>query len=268
VTHALAVASSSHQNNGAVVGKQLNSSRRKESARSNSASRASNGVCISNAAAATEAAVREDALEQMFVASRSKFLAMAHSILQNREDAEEAIQEAFLSAHCHLRSFEGRSALKTWLTRIVLNSALMMRRKRKPVTIKSLSETDGSSEEGWTESIPDLHPSPEALHAEHETFQFIDRVLEKMKPALRQAFTMTYYEDLSGAEASARLRVSCGTFKARLFRARRQVLDKTKRSRVTLVDKIPTRSTESWKRTGLQRFQGSVLKTTACAMEF
>jgi RNA polymerase sigma-70 factor (ECF subfamily) len=129
-----------------------------------------------------------------------------------------------------LRSFQGRSELKTWLTRIVLNAALMTRRKRKPVVTMSLSETDPSKDEDWTENIPDLHSNPEVVHAGRETLQVINGILGRMKPALRQAFTMTYYNDLSGAEASAKLRVSCGTFKARLFRARRQVLDKTERA--------------------------------------
>ncbi len=72
-----------------------------------------------------------EAFQEMFVASRSKFVAMAHAILRNREDAEDAVQDAFLSGYRHLRSFEGRSALTTWFTRIVLNAALMIRRKRK-----------------------------------------------------------------------------------------------------------------------------------------
>src|ERR1700744_4999304 len=114
--------------------------------------------------ATPEQVLRRDALEEMFVALRSKFVATAYSILQNREDAEEAVQEAFLSAHCHLRNFEGRSALKTWLTRIVMNSALMMRRKRKPIVIKSLSEAEASNEEDWAESLPDLYPNPEMIH--------------------------------------------------------------------------------------------------------
>jgi RNA polymerase sigma factor (sigma-70 family) len=212
-----------------------------------------------NAVATPEQTSLTKDLEEMFVALRSRFVATAYSILQNREDAEEAVQEAFISAHRNLQKFEGRSALKTWLTRIVLNSALMMRRKRKPVVIKSLSESDASNEEDWTENIPDLHPNPEMIHAQGETFQFIDGILEKMKPVLRQAFTMTYYDDLSREEASAKLRVSVGTFKARLFRARRLVLHKTKRARMTPTHKALATSSEAWKRRGLHGFQSSRL---------
>jgi RNA polymerase sigma-70 factor (ECF subfamily) len=173
----------------------------------------------------------------MFAASRKRFLAVAYSILRNREDAEDAVQEAFLSAYRHLRSFEGRSALRTWLTRIVMNAALMMHRKRKPSAVRSLSESGVSHDEDWTENIPDSQPDPEMIHAERETLEFIDEKLGKLKPLLRQAFTMAYFDELSGSEACARLGVSAGIFKARLFRARRRVFDQTDRALVAPIHK-------------------------------
>ena len=168
-----------------------------------------------------------EAFQQMFVASRPKFVALARAILRNREDAEDAVQNAFLSGHLHLRSFEGRSALMTWFTRIVLNSALMIRRRRKT---SLLSETGSSDDTRWMYDIPASQPDPEMAYAEQEGLQFINQLLGKMKPALRQAFTMTYYDELSGREASALLDVSAGTFKARLFRARRQLLNQVQRT--------------------------------------
>jgi RNA polymerase sigma-70 factor (ECF subfamily) len=173
----------------------------------------------------------------MFVAARPKFIAMAYAILRNREDAEDAVQNAFLSGYLHLRSFEGRSALRTWFTRIVLNAALMIRRKRKPSVIQPLPESSDSREVNWTENIATREPDPEMVHSERETLQLIDGILGKMKPPLRQAFTMTYYEELSGPEACAVIGVSAGTFKARLFRARRQVFDQTDRTLVAPIHK-------------------------------
>lgn len=170
------------------------------------------------------------AFQQMFVDSRHKFLAIARGILRNREDAEDAVQTAFISGHLHLRSFEGRSALTTWFTRIVFNAALMIRRKRKSPSANLLSETSSSDDIRWMYDIPDSQPDPEMAYAAQETSQFIEQLLGKMKPALRQAFTMTYYDELSGPEASAILGVSARTFKARLFRARRQLLSQTQRT--------------------------------------
>jgi RNA polymerase sigma-70 factor (ECF subfamily) len=186
-----------------------------------------------------EQVLRKDALEEMFVASHKRFVAAAQSILRNREDAEDAVQEAFLSAYRHLHSFEGRSALRTWLTRIVLNAAFMIQRKRKRKlsTIHPLPENNNSREVNWTENIPASDPDPEIVHAEREALQLIDGIVGKMKPALRQALTMTYFDELSGAEASALLGVSTGTFKARLFRAKQQVVAETGRALVAPIHK-------------------------------
>jgi RNA polymerase sigma-70 factor, ECF subfamily len=188
--------------------------------------------------------IGREAFEEMFVASRRKFVATANAILRNREDAEDAVQNAFLSGYLHLRSFEGRSALRTWFTRIVLNAALMIQRKRKPSTIQPLPENSNSREVNWTENIPASEPDPEMVHAERETVECINRILGKMNPVLRQAFTMTYYEELSGQEACAVLGVSAGTFKARLFRARRQVLDQTERILVAPIHKTTLSAAE------------------------
>jgi RNA polymerase sigma-70 factor, ECF subfamily len=191
------------------------------------------------------AAVGRETFEAMFVASRPKFVAMAHSILRNREDAEDAVQNAFLSGYLHLRSFEGRSALRTWFTRIVLNAALMIQRKRRFSPIQPLHENSNSHEDNWTENIPASEPDPEMVHAKRETRERINGILGKMNPALRQAFTMTYYEELSGREACAVLGVSPGTFKARLFRAKRQVLAQTQRSLVAPIHKTTLSEPES-----------------------
>jgi RNA polymerase sigma-70 factor, ECF subfamily len=189
--------------------------------------------------------IEKKAFEEMFVASRPKFVAMAHGILRNREDAEDAVQNAFLSGYLHLRSFEGRSALSTWFTRIVLNAALMIQRKRKPSIIQPFPENSNLPEVNWTENIPASEPDPEMIHAERETLKLVDGVLGKMKPVLRQAFTMTYYDELSRSEASAVLGVSAGTLKARLFRARRQVLDQTERALVAPIHKTVLRRPNS-----------------------
>ena len=184
----------------------------------------------------TEALGRQ-VLDEVFVSSHSRLIAIAYSILRNREDAEDAVQDAFLSGYRHLRSFEGRSALRTWFTRIVLNAALMIQRKRKQSTTKPLSGNSSSHEVNWTENIPASEPDSEMVHAERETLQFIDGILGKMKPILRQAFTMTYFDELSGSEACALLGISYGTFKARLFRARGELRKQAQRALRTSIHK-------------------------------
>ena len=173
-----------------------------------------------------------DALQEMFLASRPKFVGLAYSILRNKEDAEDAVQDAVLSAYVHLRNFEGRSAFTTWFTRIVLNAALMVLRKRTNSRIDSLPESASSGETSWTERIPTPQPDPEMVCAEVETLQLVDVLLGKMSPALRQSFTMAYYDEMSSREACTLLGVSIGTFKSRVYRARRHLMTLAQRSLV------------------------------------
>lgn len=209
---------------------------RKESVRSNSRALPSRDA-HKTAETRADAAERK-AFEEMFVASRPKFVAMARAILRNREDAEDAVQNSFLSGSLHLRSFEGRSALSTWFTRIVLNAALMIQRKRKRSTIQSPVTSNEWDEGEWTENLPAAEPDPEVIHAEREILEVVDGILGKMKPTLRQAFTMTYFDELSGPEACAMLDLPAETYKARLFRAKRQVFDQTKRVLARPVNRI------------------------------
>ena len=196
------------------------------------------------------------AFEEMFVASRPKFVRMAYAVLRNREDAEDAVQNAFLSGYRHLCTFEGRSALTTWFTRIVLNAALMIRRKRKSPWINPQPETSTSDDGKWMQDIPAPQPDPEMAYAERETLEFINAAIGRMKPALRQAVTMTYCDELSSQEACARLGASAGTLKARLFRARRQLLNHAQRALVTPV-RSANRSSSSADRRAPQHLAAS-----------
>jgi RNA polymerase sigma-70 factor (ECF subfamily) len=212
------------------------------------ASRESSSHQAHNVAETRAPVIGSDAFEEMFMASRSKFVAIARAILRNREDAEDAVQSAFLSGYRHLQSFQGRSALKTWFTRIVLNAALQIQRKRKPFTILALPENNNGHEVKWIENIPGWEPDPEMVHAEQETLQLMNGILGKMKPVLRQAFTMTYFDELSGPEVCAVLGVSLSTFKSRLFRARRQIFDQTERVLVAPIHKRTLSESEFLKR--------------------
>jgi RNA polymerase sigma-70 factor (ECF subfamily) len=179
-----------------------------------------------------------EAFQEMFLAARPRFLGMAKGILRNDADAEDAVQNACLSAYLHLHTFEGRSCLKTWFTRILINASLMHKRKHRAVVFGPYIEDD---EIGWTERIQVKTPNPEQAYAQEERLELIDGVVAKMKPLLRQAFTMTYYDEMSTQEACAALGVSCGTFKARLFRAKRQLFRRLKRNGVPRVRSLSLR---------------------------
>ncbi len=179
-----------------------------------------------------------EAVQEMFLALRSRFVGLAYTILRNRDDAEDAVQDAFLLACRHLRTFEGRSTFTTWFTRIVVNAALMMRRKRKPSWTQLHPESHTMDDTPWTERIPASQPDPEMVYAEGETFQLMDVLLGNMSPILRQAFTMTYYDEMSNEEAGALLGVTTGTFKSRLLRARRHLMKQARRSLVAPIRRV------------------------------
>ncbi len=179
-----------------------------------------------------------EAFQEMFLVSRPRFVRMAYTILRNKEDAEDAVQDALLSAYVHLRAFEGRSALTTWFSRIVLNASFMIRRKWKSSHIGFLPEPSTNDDTAWIEKIPASEPDPEMRCAEGETLEWVDHLLGKMSPTLRQAFTMTYFEEMSTAEAGAVLGVSVGTFKSRLFRARQHLTNQAQRSLVAPIHRV------------------------------
>lgn len=175
-------------------------------------------------------------VQEIFLASRRRFVRLAYAILHNREDAEDAVQDAMLLAYRHLRSFEGRSAFSTWFTRIVLNAALMIRRKRKRLPTE-FAEPHSVEETSWIERISDSHLDPEKAYAQEETLRWVEVLLGQMSPGLRQAFTMTYCEEISSKDAGVLLGVSTGTFKSRLFRARRHLVEEA--HRFTAKEHIP-----------------------------
>ena len=168
----------------------------------------------------------------MFLTGRPRFIRQAYAILRNQEDAEDAVQDAFLSAYRYLRTFEGRSAFTTWFTRIVFNAALMIRRKRKDFWIESVPGSSTDHDTSWIERIPDSEPDPETVFLRGQTFQFVHAFVDRMSPTLRQAFTMVYYREMSCAEGAAQLGIKTTTFKARLFRARQHLIKQVTRSRV------------------------------------
>ena len=183
-----------------------------------------------------------EAFEEMIQCSRPRFVGLAYTILRNKEDAEDAVQDALVSAFRHLPGFEGRSALSTWFTRVVLNAALMIRRKRKPRRIEPIPESASAEKTSVMEMIPDPQPDPEMACAKKETLQLIDALLGTMSPVLRQAFKMTYYDEMSCEQGGALLGVATGTFKSRVFRARQHLMYHAQRTLGASIPRNPCSS--------------------------
>jgi len=150
-------------------------------------------------------------------------------VLGNTEDAEDALQEGFLSAYRNLKRFEGRSQFSTWLTRIVINAALMRRRSQKARPAVSLDEPVHEDELPISERQADEGPSPEQLFAGTEIREMLRENLDELSPLLRTAFVLREMEGYSTGEAARKLGVTENTLKARLWRARHQLQERLSR---------------------------------------
>jgi RNA polymerase sigma-70 factor, ECF subfamily len=140
--------------------------------------------------------------------------------LRNVEDAEDAVQDALLSAYKYLGQFEGRSQLSTWLTRIVTNAAGMKLRKRARRETVSLDDHQETEIPTPAMELKDPQPNPEALCARAEMNEALRLGLAQLSPKLRSAFELRELAGLSTREAANTLGITKNTLKSRVVRAR------------------------------------------------
>jgi RNA polymerase sigma factor (sigma-70 family) len=149
------------------------------------------------------------------------FRRMAFRKLGNAADAEDAVQDALLSAYRHLDQFQGGAQLSTWLTTIVINSARMQLRKRSRHVQVSLDEPLGDEQQNFvSERIADDSPSPEERYRESELHDHVRQLLTQLSTPLRRAFQLRDLDGLTTQEAALILGIPTGTVKAQLTRAR------------------------------------------------
>src|ERR1700733_15149688 len=108
------------------------------------------------------------AFEAIWRSHAKRILRIAERITRNREDAEDAVQDSFLRAYVHLHDFDGRSSLSTWLTRIAINSALMILRKRRAVVEVSIDAPRDRDGDSGALDVADGAPGPEAQYVLRE----------------------------------------------------------------------------------------------------
>ncbi|PYT42190.1 MAG: RNA polymerase subunit sigma-24 [Acidobacteria bacterium] len=168
----------------------------------------------------------EQAVEALFRRYHRPLFQTALRVLGNTEDAEDALQDGLLSAYRNLNRFEGRSQFSTWLTRIVINAALMRRRSAKARPAISLDETPREEELPASERFADDGPNPEQVFASTEIREMISENLDELSPLLRTAFVLREVQGFSTGEAAKKLGVTENTLKARLWRARHQLAER------------------------------------------
>jgi RNA polymerase sigma-70 factor (ECF subfamily) len=144
---------------------------------------------------------------------------MAYRITGNREDAEDVIQDAWMKAYVHLNTFDGRSKFSTWLTRIAINSALLILRRKRARPETSMEITDGETWQHW--EIADETKNVEELYAKHERVERLRRAICSLQPTLRNVIEIHQSTDRSLKEIADLAGISVAATKSRLLRARK-----------------------------------------------
>ena len=143
---------------------------------------------------------------------------VALAVLGNVEDAEEAMQDAFMKAYRHLDKFRGESKFSTWLTRIVVNEALQRRKSRKAFV--SLEESTGAESKPLPARFEPWTSNPEKLYGKHEMRQIVERAIQALPQIYRETLVLRDIEEMSAEEATEALGISVPALKSRLLRAR------------------------------------------------
>src|ERR1700691_2803879 len=158
-----------------------------------------------------------------------KIFRLAQHVTQNREDAEDVLQETFMKAYEHTDQFQGNSKFYTWIVRIAVNQALMKLRKRKTDKTVSMDETIDTGEDTVAREIAAWDENPEQRYSREEVNQILSSAVDSLAPPYRAVFVLRDIEELSTEETAEALDLSIPAVKSRLLRARLQLRDKLTR---------------------------------------
>lgn len=161
--------------------------------------------------------------EELCRSHAEKLLRTTYRITKNREDAEDAQQDSFLKAFVHLEDFDGRSSFSTWLTRMAINSALMLLRKRRsPLEISIDDPGDVGRKPAFLE-LPDSAPNPEASCAQREREEILQGAISGLRPTIRQALELKKLHQYSLEETAQMMGLSVPAAKSRLHQAQAEL---------------------------------------------
>jgi len=160
------------------------------------------------------------AFEQLVKRYDRRLLRISQTVTRNREDSEDAVQEALLKAFQNLADFREDSQFSTWLIRITVNQSLMKLRKQRTQREVSLEEDFQADGETLPMDVPDQSPSPEQLCWASELRDVLVRTVDELRPILRTVFVLREVEGLTIAQTAQVLNLSQAAVKARLWRVR------------------------------------------------
>jgi RNA polymerase sigma-70 factor (ECF subfamily) len=154
---------------------------------------------------------------------------LAQHVTQNREDAEDVLQETFMKSYEHLDQFQGNSKFYTWIVRIAVNQALMKLRRRKTDKSVSIDENIDTGEDTMVREIAAWDEDPEQRFSRDELGGILDTAVQSLEPPYRSVFVLRDIDELSTEETAEALGLSVPAVKSRLLRARLQLREKLTR---------------------------------------
>jgi RNA polymerase sigma-70 factor (ECF subfamily) len=160
----------------------------------------------------------QTAFAQLWERHSTKVFRRVYRITGNRDDAEDVLQEAWMKAYAHLKTFAGRASFSTWITRIAINSALMALRRKRTHPETSMEVYDGGT---WRFlDVADQTKDVEELFTRHESARRLKRAICRLKSIQRKVVEIHYLSDGSLKETADLAGISMGATKSRLSRAR------------------------------------------------
>ena len=156
-----------------------------------------------------------------------RFRRIAMRWLNNREDAEDAVQDAMLSAFTHIADFQGRARMSTWLTAVVINAVRMQIRRRRRCEMLSLDWSPNEDQSNpFSELLMDPRPTPEQTLEQGQLRQIVTRLTDGLPPHQRAALLLRQKDCVSIKETAETLGVPVGTLKAQLARGRARLIER------------------------------------------
>jgi RNA polymerase sigma-70 factor, ECF subfamily len=153
---------------------------------------------------------------------KPRIFAVAKRITKNREDAEDVVQESFHKAFRHLNNFQEKSRFSTWMTRIAMNEAFMLLRRRRGIA-ESMPQGLDDGAESFSTKFVDLQPSPEESCCLRERKEILTEAINRLGPKIRRTILLRDIEERSIEETAQILGASVGVVKSRLFQGRRKL---------------------------------------------
>jgi RNA polymerase sigma-70 factor (ECF subfamily) len=162
------------------------------------------------------------AFEELVLRHRQKVVAVAQRITNSREDAEDVTQESFHKAFLHLNAFQEKSRFSTWLTRIAMNEAFMLLRRRRGIVEVLPENPDDGMRSNW-EAFADRSPNPEESYLRRERTELLTEAINRLGPKVRTTMLLRDIEEGSAEETARILGTSIAAVKARVFQGRRKL---------------------------------------------